>query len=670
MACTRIPGRPEKGSHSLTSAMQSARQKGSARCWAPLLGASLFAALVLGVALMSLPGNAIAQDGTVDGAAQRIVILNTTDPYLPAFVELDRAMREAIAVGTKAPVGYLAETLDMYRFPQADLEGDIVSLLRKKYHELKVDVVVAVAPIALDFALRHRDPIWPGASIVFHSVPTDALRDHGAAPDTIGVPLSLDYGPTVELALKLRPAARTIAVVAGAAEFDREQLSLARRKLKALGGRFDVREIVGQTLAETADALRSLPADAIVLFLTVFRDGAGGPTVPRDVLTRLAAVSPVPVFGVYETYLGHGIAAGSITSYAEQGPRAGELVVRLLAGETPAAIGVQAPGEPGCIADWRQLRRWGIDESALPAGCDIRFEELTTWDRYRWQILVVLAVILAQAAMIVALSINRRRLKHSRAALQSEFGRRTEAEALAFTLRQRLARFGRERSLGAMATAIAHEINQPLLAINNYAQAARRRLERDVEDKPRLLDLHAKIAAQAARAGDITQRIRSLFASSELRLARVPLSPLLEEMIRIMAPEAQNLGCQLEVTPHDPLPDVLADALQLQLVLANLLRNAMQSVCAGGQVDKRVSIEVRAIGAHEVQMSVLDRGPGVAPERVEEIFEPLSSSTSSGMGIGLALCRSIVDAHGGRLWYEPRPGGGAVFRFTLRCTET
>lgn len=625
--------------------------------------------LVVGVASSLLPRSALAQAVDGDGDTPRIVILNTTDPYLPAFVVLDRAMREAIASGHKAPVGYLAETLDMYRFPQADLESDMVSLLRKKYHVLKVDVVVAVAPIALDFAQRHHEQIWPGAAIVFHSVTTEVLRDDSPGPDTIGVALRLDYAPTVALALKLRPATRTIAVVAGAAEFDQGQLSLAREALAPLASKLDVREIAGLTLAETVAAVKSLPPDAIVLYLTMFRDAAGVPMVPREVLGQIAAVSPAPVFGVYETYLDHGIAAGSITSYTEQGRRAGELVVRLLAGETPATIGVQAPGAPGCIADWRQLRHWGIAESVLPAGCDIRFEELTTWERYRWQILAVLTVILTQAAMIVALAINRRRLSHSRAALQAEFGRRTEAETLAFTLRQRLARFGRERSLGAMATAIAHEINQPLLAINNYAQAARRRLERNVDDKPKLLDLHAKIAAQAARAGDITQRIRSLFGSSELRLVRVPVVPLLEEVIRIMALEANNLGCTLELTPHDRPPDVLADALQLQLVLVNLVRNAMQSVCAGAQADKLVSIEVRAVDGGEVQISVTDRGPGVAPERVVDIFEPLSSSTSNGMGIGLAISRSIIEAHGGRLWYEPRPAGGAIFRFTLRRAE-
>jgi len=175
--------------------------------------------------------------------------------------------------------------------------------------------------------------------------------------------------------------------------------------------RLDVQYLVGLTLAETVAAVRALPEDAVVIYLTMFRDGAGVPHVPRDVLERIAAVSRAPVFGLFETYLGHGIATGSIASYAAQGRTAGELVARVRNGEDPSAIGVQAPVESRCIADWRQLRHWGIDEGLLPADCEVRFKEVTAWDCYQWQITAALAVFLAQTSLIVALLLHRRRLR-------------------------------------------------------------------------------------------------------------------------------------------------------------------------------------------------------------------------------------------------------------------
>jgi C4-dicarboxylate-specific signal transduction histidine kinase len=364
--------------------------------------------------------------------------------------------------------------------------------------------------------------------------------------------------------------------------------------------------------------------------------------------------------------VGHGIAAGSITSFTDQGRRAGELVARLLNGEDPNAIGVQAPVAPGCIADGRQLGRWNIDENLLPPGCEIRFKEVTAWDRYRWQILAMLVLILAQAALIAGLMVNHRKRRHAQAILADEFRLRTQVEALAARLRSRLARFSKERSLGTMATSISHEINQPLIAIQNYAQAAKRRLLNDVDDKPKLIELVAKIEGQAERAGAITQRVRSLVSTTDVQLLPTSICPVLQEVVRMMEPETERRGCRIDCEPVGDLPEVLADPLQVQLVLVNLLQNAMKSVCASDKYDKRVSVDVRPANAREVQVSVTDWGPGVPPDRAADIFEPLYSGTSGGMGMGLAISQAIIDAHGGRLWYEPHPAGGAVFRFTLR----
>ena len=622
---------------------------------------------LLVVTLAVAPAIVLAGDQETEVEARRVVILNATDPYLPAFIAVDTAQREAIRAGSRAPVELYAEALDMHRFPRKLLDQDVVALLRDKYRDLKVDVVVAVAPIAFDFAQRHRAEIWPGAVIVFNSVSAAALEERSLDPRIIGLPVSVELGQTIDLGLRLRPRTRRVAVVAGDDASCCDRVSLAREALERDGGRLDVQYIVGLTLAETVAAVEELPEDALVLYLTMFRDGAGVPHVPRDVLTRIAAVSRAPVFGVFETYLGHGIVAGSIASLGAQGRRAGELVARVLNGEDPAAIGIQAPVESTCIADWRQLRHWGIDADLLPADCEVRFRETTAWDHYRGQILIVLAVILAQAALIIALALSRRRLRHAQTALWDEYGRRTEAEGLAARLRGRLERFSKERSLGAMATSIAHEINQPLIAIQNYAQAARRRLQGDVDETPKLIELVAKIGGQAERAGAITQRVRSLVCTTDLEPVPVDLGPLLDAVIRMMEPEIGSRGCRIVCETLGEPPAVLADPLQVQLVLVNLLQNAMQSTCASGKADEHVSVEVRPLDDREVQVSVTDRGAGVAPDRVADIFEPLYSGTSGGMGMGLAVARSIVEAHGGRLWYEPNPAGGAVFRFTLRA---
>jgi C4-dicarboxylate-specific signal transduction histidine kinase len=299
------------------------------------------------------------------------------------------------------------------------------------------------------------------------------------------------------------------------------------------------------------------------------------------------------------------------------------------------------------------------------AGFD-RHPQLSIWDEHRAEITTAVVIVVLQGFMIVALLLHRRGLRRAQSALQDEYGRRTQAETIAVRLRGRLARLSKERSLGTMATSIAHEINQPLIAIQNYAQAAKRRLQNHVEHKPKLIELVAKIEGQAERAGAITQRVRSLVSSNDPQLLPVPLCSLLEEVIRMMESETDNRRCRLAFEPAGNLPAVLADGLQVELVLVNLLQNAMQSICSSDQYDKRVSVDVCPINDREVRVGVTDRGPGVPPDRVADIFEPLYSGRSAGMGMGLCICRDIIDAHGGRLWYEPNPAGGAIFRFTLR----
>jgi signal transduction histidine kinase len=146
----------------------------------------------------------------------------------------------------------------------------------------------------------------------------------------------------------------------------------------------------------------------------------------------------------------------------------------------------------------------------------------------------------------------------------------------------------------------------------------------------------------------------------------VSLCHLIEDVLRMMESESEARGCRIACKPATDLPPVLADVLQVQLVLANLLRNSMRSICSSDQYDKGVSVDVHPINDGEVQVSVVDRGAGIPPDRVADIFEPLYSSASGGMGMGLAISRAIIDAHGGQLRYEPNPVGGAIFRFTLR----
>jgi signal transduction histidine kinase len=588
-----------------------------------------------------------------DGPAHHVVTVSATDPNLPAFVILDNALQREVRARAERRTEFYAEALDMLRFPAARFEREALALLRAKYRDFKVDVVVAIEASALKFVEQHREQVWPGAAIVFHSVSVSELRGRALGARTAGVPVRDETAieATLDLALVLRPQTRRVVVVSGTAEFDRRLEELSRAALARLAGRLQADYLVDEPLAEMLAAVRNVPADTILLYLSVFRDGAGAPQVPRDVLARIAAASPVPVFGIFDTQLGSGITAGVIATFEVQGRRAGELVARILNGERPGDIGVQLPITPGCTADWRQLNRWGIDESLLPDGCEVRFREPSLWREYRLYMIGAVALFALQALMIGSLLLQRARRRRAELAVQQQ---RTE-----------LAHAGRLATMGELTATIAHEVNQPLAAILSNVDAAELLLE---SGRARLEDVRqilADVRKDDLRASEVIRRLRALLARHEMARERLDLNEAITEVLKVLGAEAGRRQVVLAAELDPALPRVLGDRVHLQQVVLNLAVNAMDAMADTHVSRRRVAVCTAARQDGSVEVAVTDFGHGISRENLAKLFESFFTTKQRGMGLGLSIARSIVQAHGGLIWAESDPGGGATFRFTL-----
>ena len=227
----------------------------------------------------------------------------------------------------------------------------------------------------------------------------------------------------------------------------------------------------------------------------------------------------------------------------------------------------------------------------------------------------------------------------------------------------------RYTALGEMASTLAHEINQPLTAISNYLRGSQRLLDRiDGEQTPLLRDALGKAADQALRAGHIIRRLREFVSRGESERRIENLAKLIEDASTLALVGAREAGITASFR-LDPKADlVLADRIQIQQVLVNLIRNAMESMIETA-TERRLEIASAACAGDVVEVSVADTGPGLAPEVASHLFQPFVTTKRKGMGLGLSICRTIVEAHGGKIWVDDRPGGGTVFRFTLRAAE-
>jgi two-component system sensor kinase FixL len=244
---------------------------------------------------------------------------------------------------------------------------------------------------------------------------------------------------------------------------------------------------------------------------------------------------------------------------------------------------------------------------------------------------------------------------------------RQETESRLQELQAELVHVSRLTALGEMASALAHELNQPLSAISNYVTGSRAMLAREGADVVKVADALERASEQALRAGQIIRRLRDFVARGETERRIESLPRLLQDASALALVGAREHGIDIRFAIDPGAGTVLADKVQVQQVVLNLIRNAMDAMEDSPRRELR--IEARSGADGMAQVSVADSGPGIAEDIAAQLFQPFVTTKANGMGIGLSISRTIIESHGGRLWAEPAPGGGTVFHFTLRLVE-
>ncbi|HEX9904941.1 MAG TPA: PAS domain S-box protein [Propylenella sp.] len=252
-----------------------------------------------------------------------------------------------------------------------------------------------------------------------------------------------------------------------------------------------------------------------------------------------------------------------------------------------------------------------------------------------------------------------------------DLSERQQTEARLQELQSELVHISRLTAMGEMASALAHELNQPLSAIANYLKGSRRLLATGADpDTQRLGEALDKAAEQALRAGEIIRRLRDFVARGETEMQVENLTKLVEEASALALVGAKQHGVRVRFNLSPQADFVFADKVQIQQVLLNLIRNAIEAMTEAGSPRRDLVVTTRPVDGNIVEVSVADTGPGIAPQIAAQLFQPFITTKRTGMGVGLSISRTILEAHGGQLWVEENPGGGAVFRFTVRAFES
>jgi C4-dicarboxylate-specific signal transduction histidine kinase len=232
-------------------------------------------------------------------------------------------------------------------------------------------------------------------------------------------------------------------------------------------------------------------------------------------------------------------------------------------------------------------------------------------------------------------------------------------------MQDRITHFGRISTMGEMAAGIAHEVNQPLTAIATYAQACQRLLASGDCPPEEIRSALEQISAQALRAGEVIRRLRTFVKNREVRREQIEANRILEDVLTLAQTDVRHNGVRMTLQLPTQAPIVQADTVQVQQVILNLVRNSIDAMLEVPEPKREIILRTQIDVEGDVEFMVADRGTGIDAATMAELFNPFFTTKPGGTGLGLSISRSIVRAHGGKLWCSPNPGGGARFFFTL-----
>jgi len=575
-----------------------------------------------------------------------VLVLYSNHRLLPANIAFEAGLRETLDNSTELN----AEFLDYPRFDSESYLRAMTTFLREKYALRPPAVLVAGGKGALDFVLSHRAELFPQVPVIHAGVPRSSLQSRPPLPaDVVGVPIEFDFPGTIELALRLHPHAQRLVVVTGASVQDRAWEAELRGEVPRFQDRVTVEFRTGLATDAVLERLSELGSDTLVFTPGYFEDGVGHLFSPREAVGLMADASAVPVYGPFDTFIGTGIVGGSMPNFAAMGRQTGRLVSERLAGGAPAAQGLPELMPRAVNVDWRQIRRWHINPSAIPDDAIVRFKPPTLLEQHATATVVATVVFLLQAGLIARLLFESRRRRRMELAIQQQ--------------RFELAHASRLAVAGELTGAIAHEINQPLGAILSNADAADLLLASDADRRDELRAILADIRQDNLRASEVIRRLRALLAKQPADWHPFALNDAVRELEPVLRAEARRRGVALDLRLATTATILLGDRVQIQQVIINLVLNAMDASNDLPEARRTVAVSVER-DADQLALVVRDQGQGIAPEHLPQLFDSFFSTKPQGMGLGLSITRTLVEAHGGRIWAESGSGSGAgaVFR--------
>jgi signal transduction histidine kinase len=539
--------------------------------------------------------------GSVSAAApnhpKRVLLVHYGDGSLPAFVEFEQSLVENLRSAAGPDLEFYREQLDTVRFPQY-VERRIAEF-RWRYAQRKMDVVIFFGEVPTS--------VLPGVPVVQvdNGVSTLALRNTYGS-NWVHVTFNLDARKTIDAARRLQPKARKVLLISGTAADDYVYLEQFQKQL--VGEDLDVESINNLSVPDLRALVSRLPRDVIVFPVAYLRDPKGKNHVMHDVMEQLGQASSAPVYGISDTFIGTGIVGGYVVNWTKLGELTADAALQIVHGKAPQDVVLKSPGADSYIFDWRQLKRWGFSESGLPPGSVVKYKVPTAWEQYRWRIVAIGVLLIAQFVLIVNLLIQRYQRRKAEKSLHDMTGRLLQSQD---DERRRIARDLHDGT-GQHLSGIALSVGQVLADFPCGYDRLRQLLQ----------DSH--VASRQA-----LNEIRAVsYALHPPILDGLGLKPALQWYLDGLQ-KRTNFSINFEAPPDlaSAAPDAERALFRIvQESIANVLRHS-----AGTAVKVKLSD-----GPKGITLEIEDNGHGMSSEEFERVEGAMS------LGVGIAGMRERV----------------------------
>jgi len=568
-----------------------------------------------------------------DAQEERKVVLMLSDfrPDSSATLDREAIIRATLSKAFRGGVDYYPEFIDATTFQGPEYEAALRDFLRRKYEPRHLDAIIAVGPSAFRFAQANALKFFKGAPIVASTVDTDAIQQTASGPVVTGVTRRLDPKATIDFILRLQPQTRRLVVIAGGRVFTPLE-ELTRRAARSFDQTLTVDYWFDLPMDTVLARVRTLPPRSAILYLGITEDGAGLRFLPTDALTKIRAATSAPMYGMFANYVEFGLVGGIVIDTNIMAREVADLAVRQLRmGAVRAAPAFETRSMIPKV-NWRELRRWGINEAALPADALVVYKDPSVFERYRWYIVGTMSLIFVQAALIAALLVQGTRRRHAENILRAKES----------VLR---ASYERIQDLGGRLIA-AQEVERKRIA---------RDLHDDLSQKLALLTLDIDQLSDAARAsaGSVAVRLdvisdRTREISRQVHDLSHELHPSILEIFGLVPATAgwcreMSSKYDFHVTfesagvPADvPVPVALCVFRVIQEAVHNIVKHS-----GAKNASVRISKDV-----DDLRLEVVDAGQGFSLRNKERA------------GLGLVSMRERVNYLGGQIAITAAAGQG------------